>query len=246
MAPGPVLLDLCDELILQVLSFLDVSDLLSASRTCRRLRHLCNDPVLHAHRLQEASTLLAQSLSNRPPLSALRPPTSTIYLSSTHLVARNLSRSLISIKLNRSLSRRPSATSLVTSNILPEECCRHDPETGEVIWGAGVAPAIIGVKRQIEREKLKDGLRAWLAGRGVDIVQKKSMLAGTSERDKPSVRTLVQRFAKRAGGKDFEVKQGILSRRESIERKERGAPPRAHVLGLRRFWEGIGRQSQTA
>jgi len=236
--PPLTLLALCDELLLHIFAFLDVPELLNTSRVCHRLRHISLDPILHAHRLQYASSFLSHSLAHRPPLASLLPPSSTIYLSSTHLAARNLSRSLISIKLNRSLSRRPSASSLVSSNILPEECCRHDPETGEVVWG-GVAPSIIEVKRKIEREKLKDGLRSWIAGRA-KVAEKRAR--GVSQREKPSVRNLVQRFARRGVAKEgTEPNWGP----RAVEKRSRTSEPtRAHVLRLRKFWEGVGRQSQ--
>ncbi len=102
-----------------------------------------------------------------------------------------------------------------------------------------MAPSIISVKRKVERERLKDGLRSWIARRA-EVVQKK----GAQEREKPSVRNLVQRFARRAGG----VKEGKDGRWEKAagEKRKRGEPTRAHVLGLRRFWEGIGREGQAA
>ncbi len=100
-----------------------------------------------------------------------------------------------------------------------------------------MAPSIISAKRKVERERLKDGLRAWIARRA-EVVQKKLAL----EREKPSVRSLVQRFGKRAGGgKDGkEVRWG----KGGGERRKKGEPTRAHVSGLRRFWEGIGREQQ--
>ncbi|KAI9706621.1 MAG: hypothetical protein M1836_003630 [Candelina mexicana] len=235
IGPSISLLALCDELLLLICSSLDIPELLSASRVCYRFRSIALDPILHAHRLQYASVLLAYSLPQRPPLSSLLPPISSIYLSSVHFRARTLSRSFISIKLNRSLSQRPSASSLITSNILPEECCRQDSRTGQIIWGGGVAPGIIGVKRKIEKEQLKDGLRVWIARRA-DAVEKR--LHSGQEREKPSVRSLVQRFARRAGGKEREGRwgKGVLERR-----KKANEPTRAHVLGLKRFWEGVGR-----
>ncbi|KAI9718769.1 MAG: hypothetical protein M1812_003943 [Candelaria pacifica] len=234
-APILSLLALCDELLLLIFSSLDIPELLSASRVCYRLRSIALDPILHAHRLQYASILLAYSLPQRPPLSSLLPPISTIYLSSTRFRARTLSRCFISIKLNRSLSRRPSASSLISSNILPEECCRQDSRTGQIVWGGGVAPGIIGMKRKIEKERLKDGLRAWIARRA-DAVEKR--LHSGQEREKPSVRNLVQRFARRAGGKEREGRWG----RGVLEKRKRSSDPtRTHVLGLKRFWEGVGR-----
>ncbi len=96
-----------------------------------------------------------------------------------------------------------------------------------------MAPSIISVKRKVERERLKDGLRAWIARRA-EVVQKKL----AQERERPNVRSLVQRFARRAGG----GKDGRDGRWGKVagEKRKKGEPTRAHVLGLRRFWEGIG------
>ena len=98
-----------------------------------------------------------------------------------------------------------------------------------------MAPSIIGVKRKVERERLKDGLRAWVARRA-EVVQKKL----AQEREKPSVRSLVQRFGRRAatGKEGKEVRWGKVAG----EKRKKGEPTRAHVLGLRRFWESMGKE----
>ena len=94
------------------------------------------------------------------------------------------------------------------------------------------------MRRKIERERLKDGLRAWIARRA-DAVEKR--LSNGQEREKPSVRSLVQRFARRTGGKE---RDGRWGRGALEKRKRESEPTRAHVLGLKRFWEGVGSQAQ--
>lgn len=105
-----------------------------------------------------------------------------------------------------------------------------------IVGGGGMAPSLIGVKRRVERERLKDGLRVWIARRA-EVVKSKLAL----ERDRPSVKSLVYRFGRKAGG------GAAGSGREGKgagEKRKKGEPARGHVLGLRRFWESMGRGQQ--
>ena len=137
------------EVLLHVLSFLSIPDLLSLTRTCHILRHLACDPVLHTHRLHSTSIYLAHTLPNRPSISTLRPPRALILLSRTHVLARSLSRRLVSVRLNHNLSRRPSASSLVERSILPRECTSYS---------SPVAPALIQSRQAVLRQHLRAGL----------------------------------------------------------------------------------------
>lgn len=179
---------------------------------------------------------MSSNLTHRPSLSSLLPPHSTIYLSATHVLARKLSRQLVAIRLNRNLSRRPSASSLIKSNIVPQECCRCDQETGQVMWGGRMSPGIIEVKRRVERERVKDGLRAWLE-RKADTINRQV----AREDSRPSgVRTLVRRFTnKRSSTEGADSRWGAQRRDKAGAARE--APPRARVYGLRRFWEGMAK-----
>ena len=211
-----------------------------ATQTSHRHRTLSLDPLLHRHRLQLASVTISHSLSRRPSLSSLHPPTSTIYLTATHVLARNLSRQLVSIRLNRNLSRRPSTSSLIKCNILPRECCSVDRDSGEwVVGGRGsIAPSIVNKQRMVERERIKDGLRAWLdkkAGAVTDKVR--------DEEGGRSVRGLVRRFTARWKA-DAPVEKGAKARQSwasGTEKRSKDPPTRAHVYGLRRFWEGLAK-----
>ncbi|KAI9847504.1 MAG: hypothetical protein M1837_002405 [Sclerophora amabilis] len=239
------LLDLCDELLLHVFTFLDVPELLNTSRTCHPLRTISLDPLLHRSRLHEASQRLSLSLSLRPSFSSLRPPISTIYLSRTHLAARFISRRLISHRLNRSLSRRPSASDLVDYNILPAECCAHNRATGEVMWGCGgVAPGLVDARRKFERERVKDRLRGWLLGqqggkqRGLCVAEERGWVRSREAEDaerRPDVRSLAQRFARRA-------KTGGIEKAGAGGNGGERHPTRAYVSRLKRFWERVGRE----
>jgi hypothetical protein len=142
--------------------------------------------------------------------------TKRIYLSQTGCLAKNLSRNLIAIRLNRSLSRRPSAETLVEKGVLPGEC--------RAGW---VAAEVVGARKRLERERVKDGLRRWVSewrARG---------LRERREEGRVGVRFLVRRFAREGDGR-----AGTCEGRE--------IPPRAKVLGLRRFWEGVGKDDFAA
>ena len=124
-----------------------------------------------------------------------------------------------------------------------------------IVGGGYVSPGLVGLKRGLERERVKDGLRGWLVGRRVRMEMERRSREGEMERER-GVKGLVRRFAGRekisgeegAGG----MRGGRPGEKESRwgrgavagEKRKRGEPTRAHVYALRRFWEGVGREAQ--
>ncbi|KAI1356016.1 hypothetical protein F5Y01DRAFT_114562 [Xylaria sp. FL0043] len=146
-----------NEILLQILGFLDVSDLLTTSRINHHFRTLSLAPILHTYRLQRARTLLPPLLTSpsRPTLAELI--ARHIFLTHTTQISRRLARNLVAIRLSRRLPQRPSAETLVQRGVLPPEC----------VPGCGcgpIAPALVAKRRAVEKEKLKDGLRRWVGG----------------------------------------------------------------------------------
>lgn len=165
-------------------------------------------------------------LPRRPPLYTLQPPNSTIYLTRTHLAARRLHWSLVSIRLNRSLLHRPKLSTLVSANILPKECCKVDRRSGDFVWGVGVAGPLVERKRQLERERLKEGLRVWLDRKAKEIRARRKEGVG--------VGVLVWHFSKK-------LKVNGAMAGPTLRSSEKGERPRGgKVKGLKRFWEGLG------
>ena len=136
-------------------------------------------------------------------------------------------------------------------NILPEEyfCFVAGKEKGLESGAVGyvVSPALVGPKRGLEKERIKDRLRAWLSGRRKEELEKRER-----EQVERSVEGLVRRFAGRTKGVEKVNEQRFKgSKKESRwgreavagEKRKHGEPTRAHVLGLRRFWEGISMAS---
>ena len=114
----------------------------------------------------------------------------------------------------------------------------HRTDGGVGTWRAGyVAPGLVGKRRGLERERVKDRIRAWIESRGRVEVERR-VLEREKEGEK-SVRTLVKRFTKSGVREEGKWGKPALVRRE----KARTEPTRAHVLELRRFWEALGRQS---
>lgn len=114
---------------------------------------------------------------------------------------------------------------LVGWGVLPGEC-----------FGKGMAPGLVEVKRRVERERVKDLLRAWVG----EWMRRGSEHAGaTGGNEKPDVRRMARRFARENKGR--EARDGP---RWGERRREQGRedPTRAKVLGLRRFWETVGRE----
>ncbi|KAM0723846.1 hypothetical protein Q7P37_000836 [Cladosporium fusiforme] len=183
------------------------------------------DPLLHHFRLKSSHERVARLLARRPALHVLQPPVSGIYLTRTHFAARRLHWSLVSIRLSRSLQRRPELSALVSANILPQECGKVDRRSGEFVWGAGVAGPLVERKRRLERERLKEGLRARVQRKADEILRRRKEGVG--------VGVLVWRFSKRlrlGGGSE---------RRETINTCRDERPKREKVSSLRRFWESL-------
>ncbi|KAI1123250.1 hypothetical protein F5Y10DRAFT_56060 [Nemania abortiva] len=146
-----------NEILMQILGFLDVSDLLTTSRINHHFRDLSLAPILHTYRLQRVRIVLPPLLTSpsRPTLTELI--AKHIFLTHTTQISRRLARNLVAIRLSRRLPQRPSAESLVQRGVLPPECV---PGCG----CAPIAPALVAKRRAVEKEKLKDGLRRWVGG----------------------------------------------------------------------------------
>ncbi|KAF7561696.1 hypothetical protein G7046_g2458 [Stylonectria norvegica] len=154
----PSIEHLPNEVLFNILGFLDVSDLLATSRTSHLFRSLSTTPILHHYRLRHIRYELPPLLwsLSRPSLAELI--ARHIFLTRTTVVSRRLARSLVSIRLSRRLAARPSAKALVDRAVLPEECV---PGMGPVL----VAPGLVAKKKAIEKERVKDGLRRWIAAK---------------------------------------------------------------------------------
>ncbi|EPE25290.1 F-box [Glarea lozoyensis ATCC 20868] len=92
------------ELLLTILTHLDIPDLHALTRTSHALRHLSTDPLLHTTRLQRVPAALNHSLNARPSLASLI--AKQIYVTRTTVVARRLGRDFIRIRLERELGGR--------------------------------------------------------------------------------------------------------------------------------------------
>jgi hypothetical protein len=125
-----------------------------------------------------------------------------------------------------------------------------------------MSPTIFTKRRQIMRESLKDGLRAWVEGRGIQAQKRKADELEFTERR--TVKSLAQRFAAKKLAVDLESSSGRIdlekrkaqarwgrevevARRKEEKRANSNTgcshPTRAHVLGLKRFWEGVIRSA---
>ena len=168
--------------------------------------------------------------------------------------------------LGRKLGARPRLEVLVQSNIMPGECVRGDGNGGAAKVVV-VSPGLVAARRRVMKERLKDGLRAWVQSRGWEAQRRRGREVDEGER--MTVRALVRRYTVR--GKMVEERDGICEDVVEIEkrlaqrrwRREMrecgddggvgrrgldvqdadtgawGRPSRAKVLGLRRFWEGV-------
>jgi hypothetical protein len=90
----------------------------------------------------------------RPSLADLA--SRSIFKTKHHILSRSLSLSFTSIRLNTWLRRRPSPEALVHRAVLPPECVPGG--------GVHVAAGLVAARRAVEKARLKDGLRRWMAG----------------------------------------------------------------------------------
>lgn len=81
-----------------------------------------------------------------------------IFLTNTTVVSRKLARSLTAIRLSRRLAVRPPPEALVARAVLPPECLPGGAGGSGVV----VSPALVARRREVERERVKDGLRRWV------------------------------------------------------------------------------------
>jgi len=209
-------------------------------QTDHHIRTLSIDPLLHLSRLSRASFYLEHYIPLRPPLSDLI--SHQIYITRTTLAARNLGRNLIKIKLNRSLLRRPSPESLVDKGVLPVECLYRTSKdgTGGARW---VAPTLIETKRRVEKEKVKDVLRHWIDEWRCKGSQMLDERRASEIPPRPNVRRMARRFAREAR-EARASSANVDAPRWGRKPEQKEVPARAKVLGLKRFWEKIGRESQ--
>lgn len=163
------LLQFSHEILQQVLSYLDVSDLLHASQTCKTLRMLATDPILHSRRLQAARPQLSSALNTRParaellarrtPLVSLYPHRPAMYINGAAQAAQiqaylSLSRLLTSHKLRRAIESRAPLRSLSQSGKLDTEL----EMKGRL--SPGLVPAMRALKKAQKVDALRRGMRA--------------------------------------------------------------------------------------
>lgn len=157
--------------------------------------------------------------------------------------------------LCRKLERRPSMKSLVSLNIIPEECAKRT-----------VSPLIVDARRKVIKENLKDGLRAWVENRGLRAQRKRAIELDETERC--TVKVLVRRLTAQRLAVEVEHKldtasmekkraqarwgRALEAQRTKEARKANGQnagcahPTRAHVSGLKRYWEDVIRTATTS
>lgn len=143
-----------------------VADSAARLQACHYLRSLCADPILHQYRLRRTRLTLPPLLAMHNRLSLADLITRSIFLTHTSVVSRRLARSLVSIRLSRRLAARPSPEALVERAVLPPECV---PGMATV----HVVPGLVAKRKAIEKERVKDGLRRWIAAKWRGEVQER-------------------------------------------------------------------------
>jgi len=86
------------------------------------------------------------------------------------------------------------------------------------------AGMLVERKRRVEREKVKEGLRVWLERKAGEIRKRR--------KDGVGVGILVWRFSKRVKISENGSRMDAIKTSERMENEK--------VLGLKRFWEGLG------
>ncbi|KAA8911127.1 hypothetical protein FN846DRAFT_467027 [Sphaerosporella brunnea] len=218
--PTPHLLYFPSEILLTVLHYLDIPDLYTLTKTSRHLRATATDPLLHRQRLQHAKSTLAHTLAQRPSV----PPPPPVFLTPQQATQRCLSRKLAKIALKRKLAARPDLPTLVSRGVIPAKA-------------SIVAPALLAPAQELEKQRIKDVLRGWVGrSKSLEEVAEREGWDGVRpdddvEEKRPRVIDIARRYER---GRRRDTRWGS-------ERRVKYDPPRAKVLGLRRFYEMLSR-----
>ena len=161
------LLRLAPETVSRILSLLDISDLLHVSQTCKSLRELAVDPVLHQRRRRAVRASLLPALKARTarhellrrgtPLISLNPHMVNQHLqnpASAHQIQAfiALKRSSTHFRLNKAIRTRVAFATLLDRGVLDEE--RRDGHLAN-----SLVPAMRQLQRAQKADSLKKGMR---------------------------------------------------------------------------------------
>lgn len=107
--------------------------------------------------------------------------------------------------------------------------------------GSGVAPALVGKAHELEKERVKDVLRGCVGQRRgslEDVAEREGWdgVRPTDVEERPKVRELARRWE---GVRKSDMRWGS-------GRCVKWDPPRARVLGLRRFYEMLSKGVRSA
>jgi hypothetical protein len=169
---------------------------------------------------------------------------------------RQLVRSKSSPSSPSAAPYKPSSLVINQSLIHPSRKRSHiqqlsDKDHQEVWIQSHLSPRIADAKRDLEKERIRNRLRRWVEGIGLKELERREHECELHH-EKLKVKELVRRFRFLSRIKHEDEEAMGARRVASVVRWGRGAekevkrrlsaPPRAKVLGLRKFWEGKSSQ----
>jgi hypothetical protein len=143
------------------------------------------------------------------------------------------------IRLKRKLSNRPSIPSLIERGVLPAPYFRKSEDDTAVWEPVRIAPALLGTAKELEREIIKDRLRGGVGDKRPSLADAERVgwiEKAYLEDERPKVRDMATRFARRCNGGN--QRQNLRWGKGRVLRDD---PPRAHVLSLRTYFERLTR-----
>lgn len=150
---------------------------------------------------------------------------------------RSLARSLTLIRLKRKLSNRPSIPSLIERGVLPAPYYHKSADDTAIWQPVRISPVFLGTAKELEKQRVKDMLRGWVGNKRPSLADAERVgwiEKAYLEEERPKVREMATRFTKRCiGGSQRQ------NSRWGKGRVLRNDPPRAHVLGLRTYYERL-------
>lgn len=153
------------------------------------------------------------------------------------MAQRSLARSLTLIRLKRKLSNRPSIPSLIERGVLPAPYYHKSADDTAIWQPVRISPVLLGTAKELEKQRVKDMLRGWVGNKRPSLAdaERVGWIEKTYlEEERPKVREMATRFTKRCiGGSQRQ------NSRWGKGRVLRNDPPRAHVLGLRAYYERL-------
>lgn len=235
---------LTDDILITVLSYLDVPDIFVLAKTSQRLRELSTCSIVHHYRLWKLNPVILEAhLKLRPSFDDLvrwHVVTVPVLPNALDTRVRSLSRALIRSRLEKNIKQRPPLDVLIERNILPStgSPVRVHSSNKEALSFLNRSPSLSPILHQravlLERERKRNFLEQWVRNDRPSVYSARKFGVhypemprppGTAQRMRRLVRLLKDEKSTFGSNKGRKIRSGNTD------------PPKAKVHKLTCFWE---------